>query len=67
MTDDQAAQASWSQDAAAVTGAQTPGSDLTWSQAGSQAAQQWKQVGRDELNGPDAVARSLTDATGGAG
>jgi hypothetical protein len=64
MTDGQAAQASWSQDAAGITGAQTPGGDLTLSQAGSQAARQWQQVGHDELNGPGGVYRDIWDATG---
>ena len=67
MTDGQAAQASWSQDAAAVTGAQTPGGSTTWAQTGQQAARQWTQVEHDELKGPDGVVRFLTDATGGAG
>lgn len=64
MTDGQAAQASWSQDAAAVAGAQTPGGDMTWSQAGQSAAQQWTQVAHDELNGPGGVYRDIADATG---
>jgi hypothetical protein len=67
MTDAQAAQASWSQDAAVVTGAQTPEGSLTWSQAGSAAAQQWKAVGRAELNGMDGLNRDIADATGNGG
>jgi hypothetical protein len=67
MTDAQAAQASWSQDAAVVTGAQTPEGAVTWSQAGSAAAQQWKAVGRAELNGMDGLNRDIADATGNGG
>jgi hypothetical protein len=67
LTDGQAAQASWSQDAAAISGAQTPGSGTTWAQAGQQADQQWTQVGQDELKAPGEAYRFLTDATGGAG
>jgi hypothetical protein len=67
MTDAQAAQASWSQDAAAVTGAQTPEGSMTWAQAGSAAAQQWKAVGRAELNGMDGLNRDIADATGNGG
>src|SRR6201999_2273891 len=51
LTDGQAAQASWSQDAAGVSGAATPGSGTTWAQAGQQARQQWAEVRRDELKG----------------
>src|ERR1700761_6692019 len=64
LTDGQAAQASWTQDAAGITGAQTPDSQLTWSQVGSQASKQWTQVGKDELNGPDVLYGKLWDATG---
>ena len=64
LTDGQAAEASWTQDAAGITGAQTPDSDLSWSQVGSQASRQWTQVGRDELNGPDGLYTKLWDATG---
>jgi hypothetical protein len=66
LSDGQAARASWSQDAAAVTGAPTPGSGTTWAQVGQQAHQQWSQVGRDELKLPDEAKRLLNDATGGA-
>src|SRR6201996_1638527 len=55
LTDQQAASSSWSVDAAGITGAQTPEGDLTWSQVGSQASQQWTQVGKDELGGPDGL------------
>src|ERR1700742_4197682 len=51
LTDGQAARASWSQDAAGVSGAATPGSGTTWAQAGQQARQQWAEVRRDELKG----------------
>jgi hypothetical protein len=64
LTDEQAAQASWSQDAAGITGAQTTEGNVTWSQVGDQAAKQWQQVGRDELNGPDGVYRDIWDTTG---
>ena len=45
LSDAQAAQASWSQDAAAVTGAPTPGGNMTWAETGSTAAQQWRPRG----------------------
>jgi len=64
LTDGQAASSSWSVDAAGITGAQTPEGDLTWSQVGSQASQQWTQVGKDELGGPDGLYQKLWDATG---
>lgn len=64
MTDQQAAQASWSQDAAQVTGAQTPGGSTTWSQADSEAAQQWKAVGRTAADGPDGIVRTAAGLTG---
>jgi hypothetical protein len=64
LTDGQAASASWSEDAAGITGAQTPEGNLTWSQVAGQAGQQWKQVGQDELNGPDGVYRDIWNATG---
>jgi hypothetical protein len=67
QSESQAAGASWSQDAAAVTGTQTPGGDATWAQVDQQASRQWTTVGRDELKVPDEVRRFLTDATGGAG
>jgi hypothetical protein len=49
MSDQQAADASWSQDAAMITGAQTPGGAMTWGQAGQAMGQQWKAVGTDAL------------------
>ena len=64
LTDAQAAAASWSQDAAEVTGAQTPEGATTWSQAGSAAAQQWKAVGRTAANGEMGVNRTLASLTG---
>ena len=44
MSDQQAASASWSQDAAEVTGASTPGGDTTFQQLPGIAEQQWKPV-----------------------
>jgi len=64
MTDAQAEQASWRQDAAVVTGAQTQGGNMTWAQAGSAAAQQWKAVGRAAADGPMGINRTLADLTG---
>jgi hypothetical protein len=49
MTDAQAAAASWSQDAAEVTGAKTPEGNMTWQQAQQQIAAQWKAEGKDVL------------------
>ena len=66
LSDGQAAQASWSQDAAAVTGAPTPDSGTTWAQVGQQGSRQWAEVGRDELKLPDEAKRLLNDVTGGA-
>src|ERR1700759_338251 len=67
LSEGQAAQASWSQDAALASGEQTPGGRTTWTQAGDQARQQWSAVGRDELKAPAAVYHRLSEATGGAG
>jgi hypothetical protein len=67
LSEGQAAQASWSQDAALASGEQTPGGRTTWAQAGDQASQQWSAVGRDELKAPAAVYHRLSEATGGAG
>ena len=50
MSDQQAASASWSQDASVLTGAHTKEGDMTWGQAGQAAAQQWEGVGKDALN-----------------
>ncbi len=44
MTGQQAAAASWSQDAAGVTGQDTPGGAMTWGQAGQAARRQWSAV-----------------------
>jgi hypothetical protein len=65
LSDGQAAQASWSQDAAGVSGAATPGSGTTWAQAGQQARQQWAEVRRDELKDPEAIYHRLSDAIDG--
>jgi len=57
MTDQQAAAASWTQDAAAATGAQTPGGQMTWGQAGQAAGQQWTAVaGQAEQKAADPVS-----------
>jgi hypothetical protein len=64
MTDEQAANASWSQAAAGATGAHTPGGDMSWSQAGDAMGQQWQGVGRDAMN--TAPAKSVTDLLGGS-
>ena len=68
MTDVQAAQASWSRDAAGITGAQTQGGDMTWAQAGSAAEQQWtavEQSAAGEPGGiPGTVAATLTGPAG---
>jgi hypothetical protein len=65
MTDQQAAAASWSQDAAAVTGARTPGGDMTWQQAGQAARQQWQGVAQTARDTPQ--AKSVEDLLGGSG
>lgn len=49
MTQQQAASASWSEDAAGITGAKTPESNMTWSQAGHEIESQWKTEGEDVL------------------
>jgi hypothetical protein len=62
VTEQQAASASWSQDAAGVTGEETPGGQMTWSQAGQTAQQQWTAVGRRALrkaSSPTSVAELL--------
>lgn len=57
LTDQQAAASSWSEDAAAITGQQTPGGQLTWSQAGQAAGQQWTAVaGQAEQRASNPVA-----------
>jgi hypothetical protein len=47
LTDQQAANASWSQDAAMITGARTPDGNMTWAQAGQEIMQQWEAEGKD--------------------
>jgi hypothetical protein len=57
MTDQQAASASWSEDAAGITGQETPGGQMTWSQAGQTAGQQWTGVaGQAEQRASDPAA-----------
>lgn len=63
MTDQQAAAASWSQDAAEVTGAQTQGGDMTPQQALQAMKQQWEGVGQTALNTPQ--AKTVKDLLGG--
>jgi hypothetical protein len=63
MTDQQAAAASWSQDAAGLTGARTPGGDMTWQQAGQAAEKQWEGVGQTALSAPQ--AKAIEDLLGG--
>jgi hypothetical protein len=55
ITDQQAAAASWSQDAAGVTGAHTQGGDMSWQQAGQAAERQWEGVGQTALNTPEGL------------
>jgi hypothetical protein len=52
MTDQQAAKASWSQDAAEVTGAATPGGSMTWQQAEGAIGQQWRGVASSAEHSP---------------
>jgi hypothetical protein len=47
LSDQQAASASWSQDAALITGAQTPEGAMTFSQAGQTAEKEWEGVAHD--------------------
>jgi hypothetical protein len=63
MTDQQAAAASWSQDAAEVTGAQTPDGNMTWQQAGQATEKQWEGVGQTALGTPQ--AKAIGDLLGG--
>ena len=62
MSDQQAASASWSQDAAGITGAQTQGGDMTPQQALDATKQQWKGVGQTAMNTPQ--AKSVKDLLG---
>ncbi|MGH3167896.1 MAG: hypothetical protein ACRDN0_18670 [Trebonia sp.] len=63
MTDQQAASASWSQDAALVTGAQTPVGNMTPQQAVAAMKQQWEGVGQTAMNTPQ--AKTIKDLLGG--
>jgi hypothetical protein len=63
MTDQQAAAASWSQDAALVTRARTPDGNMTWQQAGQAAEKQWEGVGQTALSTPQ--AKVIKDLLGG--
>jgi hypothetical protein len=60
MTDQQAAQASWSRDAAEVTGAQTPGGPMTWQQAGGAVGQQWQGVAESAVHRSVDIGRALS-------
>jgi len=65
MSDQQAASASWSQDAAGVTGADTPGGQMTWGQAGQAAQQQWTAVaGQAEQKATDPASMLLDPPAG---
>lgn len=66
MTDQQAASASWSQDAAEVTGQDTPGGQMTWGQAGQAARQQWTAVGAQAVRKASDPA-SIAELLGGPG
>ena len=50
MTDQQAENASWSQDAAMITRAHPQGGGIAWSQADDAMKQQWEDAGRDAMN-----------------
>lgn len=65
MTDQQAASASWSQDAAVVTGAHTPGGDMTPQQGLDAAKQQWEGVGQTAMHSPGAIQYMLGGNSGG--
>src|ERR1700677_3125957 len=64
MSDAQATAASWSQDAGEVTGASDPDGNMTWAQAGHQAAQQWDGVGRDALAAPPVIGPPVVGPPG---
>jgi hypothetical protein len=64
MTDQQAAQASWSQDAAEVTGASTPGGSMTWQQAETDIGQQWSGVAKSAASSPLVPGGALTGGGG---
>lgn len=61
MSSAQAAKSSWSQDAAIVTGAKTPGQNTTAQQAEQQIKQQWSAVGHDGMNTLRTDADMATD------
>jgi hypothetical protein len=63
MTDQQAASASWSQDAALVTRAQTPGGDMTPGQGLEAMKRQWEGVGQTAMDTPQ--AKAVKDLLGG--
>lgn len=63
MTDQQAASASWSQDAAEITGAKTPEGNMTPQQALGAMKQQWEGVGQTAMNTPQ--AKTIKDLLGG--
>jgi hypothetical protein len=63
MSDQQAAAASWSQDAAEITGAQTQGGDMTPRQAVQAMKQQWDGVGQTAMSTPQ--AKTIKDLLGG--
>jgi hypothetical protein len=66
MTDDQAASASWSQDAALLTGEQTPGGSMTPQQGLQAMRQQWEGVGQTAMSTPDVKAvKAVKDLLGG--
>ena len=66
MTDQQATSASWSQDAAGVTGTATPGGQMTLGQAGQAAQQQWTAVGSEAVRRASSPA-SIADLLSGLG
>ena len=63
MTDQQAAAASWSEDAAGITGAKTPESSMTPQQAAEAMKQQWDGVGQTAMDTPQ--AKAVKDLLGG--
>jgi hypothetical protein len=63
MSDQQAAAASWSQNAAEITGAQTQGGDMTPRQAAQAMKQQWDGVGQTAMSTPQ--AKTIKDLLGG--
>jgi hypothetical protein len=62
MSDQQAAAASWSQDAAEITGAKTPGGNMTPQQAGQAIKQQWEGVAQTARSStPPGIVANLLD------